>query len=352
MSLVNTRIQNIRAKSNLDKNELRPSRYGAIDLFISQSNRPNGILTDELKKKALDSIGSTLETPVINYDAGITIGNERTLTIADSENTSAMKQITFTTYAWGFTIIPSLFMNNEIDIQKDFETKFNKYLYKLAETLDKAAIAQLAAAKTQVFGDKLIYDVAGNLLTAKWDDRDNLIGDLNPLMEANDYYGQLHIVGNMGINSLIRKLAEHGLYNDVNKQLEYQDKILHWTNRLTNDDEAYATGYAIEDGNLGALFRFERECLLNSKTGDGHEWSTDRLPMLDIPVGTYYYDDAVDGKSIAGAASADMDRVRKEHYGFAIDVALVTPYNSSPSTIASPIMAFEIDKAAAAGVGG
>lgn len=352
MSLVNTRIQNIRAKSNLDKNELRPSRYGAIDLFISQSNRPNGILTDELKQKALDSIGSTLETPVINYDAGITIGNERTLTIADSENTSAMKQITFTTYAWGFTIIPSLFKNNEIDIQKDFETKFNKYLYKLAETLDKAAIAQLAAAKTQVFGDKLIYDVAGNLLTAKWDDRDNLIGDLNPLMEANDYYGQLHIVGNMGINSLIRKLAEHGLYNDVNKQLEYQDKILHWTNRLTNDGEAYATGYAVEDGNLGALFRFERECLLNSRTGDGHEWSTDRLPMLDIPVGTYYYDAAVDAKTIAGAASADMDRVRKEHYGFAIDVALITPYNSSPSTIASPIMAFEIDKAATAGVGG
>lgn len=352
MSLVNTRIQNIRAKSNLDKNELRPSRYGAIDLFISQSNRPNGILTDELKQKALDSIGSILETPVINYDADITIGNERTLTIADSENTSAMKQITFTTYAWGFTIIPSLFKNNEIDIQKDFETKFNKYLYKLAETLDKAAIAQLAAAKTQVFGDKLIYSVAGNLLTAKWDDRDNLIGDLNPLMEANDYYGQLHIVGNMGINSLIRKLAEHGLYNDVNKQLEYQDKILHWTNRLTNDGEAYATGYAVEDGNLGALFRFERECLLNSRTGDGHEWSTDRLPMLDIPVGTYYYDAAVDAKTIAGAASADMDRVRKEHYGFAIDVALITPYNSSPSTIASPIMAFEIDKAATAGVGG
>lgn len=347
MSLVNTRIQNIRAKSNLDKNELRPSRYGAIDLFITQSDRPNGILTEDLKQKAIKSIGSVLETPVINYDAGITIGNERTLTIADSENTSAMHQINFTTYAWGFTIVPSLFMNNEIDIQRDFEVKFNKYLYKLAETLDKAAIAQLAASKTQVFGDKLIYSVAGNLLTADWDNRDNLIGDLNPLMEANDYYGQLHIVGNMGIRSLISKLMQHGMYNDENKQLEYNDKILHWTNRLTNDGEAYASGYAVEDGNLGALFRFERECLLGSRTGDGHEWSTDRLPMLDIPVGTYYYDEAVEAKTIAGTASADMDRVRKEYYGFAIDVALITPYNSAPSTIASPIMAFEIDKAGA-----
>lgn len=352
MSLVNTRIQNIRANSNLDKNELRPSRYGAIDLFVAQSNNPSGILTEELREKAKQSIGSILETPVINYDADITIGNQRTLTIEDSENTSAMHQITFTTYAWGFTIIPSLFHNNEISIQKDFETKFNKYLYKFAETLDKAALAALAAAKTQVFGDKLIYDTTGNIVTADWDNGDNLFGDLNPLMEANDYYKTLHVVGNMGVQSRINKLAQHGIYNDVNKQLEFMDKVFHWTNRMTNDGEAYASGYAVEDGNVGALFRFERECLLGSRTGDGHEWSLDRLPMLDIPVGTYYYDAAVEAKTIAGAASADMDRVRKEHYGFAVDVALITPYNSSPSTIASPIMAFEIDKKAAAGVGG
>lgn len=349
MSLVNTRIQNIRAKSKIDKNEWRPSRYGAIDLFITQSNNANGLLTDELKRKAMTSIGSTLETPVINYDAGITIGNERTLTIADSENTSAMHQITFTTYSWGFTIIPSLYMNNEIDIQRDFEVKFNKYLYKFAETLDSAAIAALAAAKTQVFGEKLIYDTTGNIVAADWDNGDNIIGDLDPMMAANDYYGTLHLVGNMGLNSKISKLAQHGVYNDVNKRLEYAGKVLHWTNRLTNDGEAYASGYAVEDGNVGALFRFERECLLNSRTGDGHEWSTDRLPMLDIPVGTYYYDAAVEAKSIAGAASADMDRVRKEHYGFAVDVALITPYNSSPTTITSPIMAFEIDKAKAGG---
>lgn len=347
MSLVNTRIQNIRAKSKIDKNEWRPSRYGAIDLFITQSNGANGLLTDELKQKAMTSIGSTLETPVINYDADITIGNQRTLTIEDSENTSAMHQFTFTTYSWGFTITPALYMNNEIDIQRDFEVKFNKYLYKFAETLDKAAIAALAAAKTQVFGEKLIYATDGNIVTADWDNGDNLIGDLDPMMAANDYYGTLHLVGNMGLSSKINKLAQHGVYNDVNKQLEYMGKVLHWTNRLTNDGEAYATGYAVEDGNVGALFRFERECLLNSRTGDGHEWSTDRLPILDIPVGTYYYDAAVDAKGLAGAASADMDRVRKEFYGFAVDVALITPYNSSPTTIASPIMAFEIDKAVA-----
>ena len=108
MSLVLTRIQNIRANSNLDKFEYRSSRYGALNAFMVQSEDPTGILTDELKQKARTSIGNTLETPVINYDADISIGNERTLTINDSENTSKMVEITFATYAFGFTIAPAM----------------------------------------------------------------------------------------------------------------------------------------------------------------------------------------------------------------------------------------------------
>ena len=90
MSLVNTRIQNIRSNSRLDKFELRPSRYGALNLFVDQSQDTNGILTPELVEKARTSIGNTLETPVINYDANISIGNTRSVTIADSENTSTI----------------------------------------------------------------------------------------------------------------------------------------------------------------------------------------------------------------------------------------------------------------------
>ena len=105
MSLVSTRIQNIRANSNLDKFEYRPSRYGALNAFMVQSEDPTGILTEELKQKARTSIGNTLETPVIDYDADITIGSTRTLTITDSENTSKMVQITFATYAWDLLLL-------------------------------------------------------------------------------------------------------------------------------------------------------------------------------------------------------------------------------------------------------
>ena len=342
MSLVLTRIQNIRANSNLDKFEYRPSRYGALNAFMVQSEDPTGILTEELKQKARTSIGNTLETPVIDYDADITIGSTRTLTIADSENTSKMVQITFATYAWGFTIAPAMYMNNEIGIQKDFETKMMKYIYAFAKKLDEAALATLAANKTQILKNKLLYDFSSNAVNAKWTERENVFGDLEVMMGANDFYGQLHIVGDPGVESIMRKLQQHGLYNDVNKQNEFGTKIVHLTNNIAAVGGKYAQGYAVNAGSLGLLTRFERDCLLGTVSGDGHEWGIATLPLLNMPVGTYFYDSVGDYNTIAGAATADMTRTRKEHYGFAVDVAFLTAYNSAPSTLASPILAFNV----------
>lgn len=342
MSLINTRIQNIRAKSNLDKNELRPSRYGALDLFMMQSSDPSGILTQELTEKAKLSIGSTLETPVINFDGAISIGNTRSVTIADSENTSAMYTITFATYSWGFTVVPAMYMNNEISIQADFERKFNKYLYKFAETLDTACIAALAAAKSQVITDPLSYEVVGNSLQVPFVYRENIIGDLNPIMASNDHFGQVHVLGNGGIESMLRKMAEKGLYNEVNKTLEYSDKLIHLSSRVANASGMYGTMYAVQGGSLGILTRFERESLMNTKSRTGHEWGIDTLPMVNFPIGTYYYESVGDFNAIGGAATADLTRARKEHYGFAVDIAILTPYNSDPTTIANPIVKAEV----------
>lgn len=342
MSLVLTRIQNIRANSNLDKFEYRPSRYGALNAFMVQSEDPTGILTEELKQKARTSIGNTLETPVIDYDADITIGSTRTLTIADSENTSKMVQITFATYAWGFTIAPAMYMNNEIGIQKDFETKMMKYIYAFAKKLDEAALAQLAASKTKILKNKLLYDFSSNAVSAKWTERENVFGDLEVMMGANDFYGQLHIIGDPGVESIMRKLQQHGLYNDVNKQNEFGTKIVHLTNNIAAAEGKYAQGYAVNAGSLGMLTRFERDCLLGTVSGDGHEWGIATLPLLNMPVGTYFYDSVGDYNTIAGAATADMTRTRKEHYGFAVDVAFLTAHNSAPSTLASPILAFNV----------
>lgn len=338
MSLINTRIQNVRSSSNLDKNELRPSRYGGLNLFMQQTADPAGIITPELSEKAAASIGNTLQTPVIDYDGGVTIGNTRSVTIADDENTSQMHTITFATYSWGFTIVPSNFMNNEISIQRDFERKFTKYLYKFGETLDAATIAALSTAKTQVIADSLNYNVVGNAIQATFAQRETIIGDINPMMAANDHFGMIHLLGNAGYESVIRNLSEKDIYNAENKTLQYSDKELHFSTRIPNAAGEFANAYAVQSGSVGILTRFERESLLGTQMADGTEWGIDTLPMLNFPVGTYFYESKGDFSAMAGAATADNTRARKEHYGFAVDVAILTPYNSDPTTIANPIV--------------
>lgn len=343
MSLINTRMQNLRAKANLDKWELRPSRYGALDLFMQQTQDPGGIISPELKEKANASIGSTLQVPVIDYDGTITIGNTRSVTIADSENTSRLVTIVFATYAWGFTIVPAAYMNNEVSIQHDFETKFNKYLYKFGETLDSAAVAALDTDKTQVVNDTLgLYTFASNIVTADFAQREEIIGDINPMQSSNDFYSPLNVVGNTGVESLVRKLAEKGLYNETNKQIQYADKVWHWSNRIANAADRYASGFAVPAGTVGVLTRFEREALLRTKSATGHEWDIDTLPMLNMPVGTYYYESVGNYSGIAGAATADLTRAKKEHYGFAVDVAFVVAENSDAATNPSAVLKFDI----------
>lgn len=342
MSLAATVLQNIRVNNpRLDKNEHRLSEYGAFDFFVQQS-KTNPLLTSEMKAQAIKSMGKTLQMPVINYDGAITISNVRNCTIADAENTSALVGVTFATYAVGFTIVPAMYSNNEIDYRNDLEKKYLKCARVLGAALDSAALAALGANKSKVFADTLIYTKDSDTIVVPWASREEILSDIEPMMNANDYYGRVHIVGNMGVRSLLNKLAENGANNIVDKRLEWAGKEFHFTNRLANDSGAYATFYAVEDGNVDLLFRYDREAVLGTTTKVGHEWDVVTMPYIDVPVGFHYYEAVGDQSAIAGAATADLTCAKKEYYGFSVDVAFVVAYNSNIETKANPIIMAEI----------
>lgn len=345
MSLLNTRLQDLRVNSpNLSQWTLRPSRYGAQDAFMMGNNDPNTIISPELMERARSAVGRQVQVPVFDSET-VTIGSTRTVTIADSENTSQLYTVSFTTYAWGFTIVPSLYMNNEIGMQADFARKFNKYLLQFAADLDSAGIAALSAGKTQVFADALGYDTTGNTLTAPLAAEQEVLGDLTAIMNANDFYGAFKVVGNTGLQAIIAKMQERGQFNEVDKTIQWLDKTMHYTNRLPNEVGSKATGYIINPGSLGQIYRHEREALLGTLLPDGTEWGIDILPMLNLPIDTYFYYGVGDYSGIAGAATADATRVAKEHYGFAIEVANVVAYNDDLAANASPILKFDIANA-------
>ena len=69
MSLIATRLQNWRVENpGFDRNMARPLEYGALDFFIEQTNAANSIINPNLRDRAFESIGNTVQVPVINYD--------------------------------------------------------------------------------------------------------------------------------------------------------------------------------------------------------------------------------------------------------------------------------------------
>lgn len=342
MSLIATRLQNWRVENpELDRNMTRPCEYGALDFFIEQTNAANSILSPTLRERAFASIGNTVQVPVINYDGDVTVGNVRSCVIPDDENTSALYTVVWATYTIGFTMVPALYMNNEISYEHDFNRKMEKNCRALADALDKAAVVALEAGKTQILKDKLNYNFAASVIEVPIQMATEIMGDIDPIMRANCYPRMAHIIGNAGVDSLIRKLAQHGIYNDVNKRMEYDNKVFHYTNNVVNEVGKNGTFFAVEDGNVGVLTRVDREALRRTRA-NFHEWDVVRLPYIDLPVGSHYYTAVGDQSQIAGAASADMTCNVKEYFGFSVDVAFIIACNSEATTVANPIVKAQI----------
>ena len=342
MSLIATRVQDWRiATPQFDKNMTRQSEYGALDFFVSQTESGRSFITPELRDRALNSIGRGLDIPAINYDGDVTVSNARSCTIPDNDNTSALYRVIFQTLSVGFTMVPTLHMNNLISYNHDFARKMEKITRALATALDQGAVATLAANKTQVFRDALEYAVTGNVIKTSWDNRMEIMGDIDPIMRANDYPGQIHIIGNAGIESNMRKMAQLGANNAINKVLEYAGKIFHYTNNVANENGIFGNAFAVEDGHVGYLTRAGRENIRGARS-NFHEWDIVNLPILNMPVDTHYYTEVGDQSAVAGESSADMICNVKEFFGFAVDVAYLVSYNSDPDIQANPIINFDI----------
>lgn len=342
MSLVATRLQNWRIQNpELDRNMTRPCEYGALDFFIEQTDAANSIINPNLKERAFASMGNTVQIPVISYDENVQVSNVRSCVIADNKNTSALVTLVWATYAIGFTMVPAAYMNNEISYEHDFLRKMEKTCRALANALDTGAVAALEANKTQVFETSLNYTHTGNSIQVPVQMATEIMGDINPIMRANCYPELVHIIGNAGIDALIRKLAQHGIYNDVNKRMEYDNKVIHYTNNVTDENGKMGSMYAVADGNVGILTRVDREALRRTRA-NFHEWDIVRLPYIDLPVGSHYYTAVGDQSAIAGTATADLTCAVKEYFGFSVDVAYMVAYNSDPTTVANPIIKAEI----------
>lgn len=345
MSLVETLMQPLRSKytaKTMDKNEMRFSRYGAWDFFQNQTALGTGILTPEVKQLIKGSMGNTVKVPVLDAE-DVVISNTRSCTVADSENTSKLVTLTFVTYSFGFTMTPSQHYNNDVAYEQDFQRKLEKYLLKFAATLDTAAVNKLNTDKNQYFPADLLayYSQSGNALQVADADKNDFYNNLEAIMNTMDYYDRINIIGSTSSKPLVNRLDAQGAGNGINEAFQLGGYAWNYTNRIVNNEGVSATVYAVPDGYVAVENRNDPDARAGSRVGTSKEWSEVQVPIVNMLMGSYYYEDCAN-KSALNAGTAHLTRTKLEGFEWSTDVCYVTAYNSDPAARYSPILKAEM----------
>ncbi|MEX0598823.1 MAG: hypothetical protein WD512_20230, partial [Candidatus Paceibacterota bacterium] len=325
--------------TNLDKNERKASRYGAWDFFKEDSNRPNGILTNDLKQKIDQSFGNTVEVPVLDRE-DVTIQNVRSCTIADDDSTSALVQLNFATFSFGFSMYAADYKQNDIKYQADYDQKLRKYLLKLASLFDENSIATLEADKNSYAGAGALaafYPVVGDSLQVPWAEKENFYNNLESIKEVQDFYDKTHIIHNPNHSPLVRRLDNQGSNNGVNENFQLEPYSWYKTNRIANAVGVNSTLYAVTEGNVGVYWRLDPDAMNRERLGDA-EWDVVQMPLVEIPMGSYYTRDCSDRSSVLPGGS----RTVRETFEFSADLCWFSAYNSDEANQYGPIQKAEI----------
>jgi len=308
MSLVTTLMQPLRAEykaDTLDKNEVRPSMYGAWDFFQKQSKLPGGILTAEAKKFIKESAGQNVDIPVLNAE-NVTISNVRSCVITPDAETSALVRLTFVTYQFGFTMVPSRFKNNDVGYQQLLNKKLKEYLLKLADTLDIAAANTLNVNRNIYFPAAITkyYAVVANALQVPLEQRDDFFNQLEAIFREMDYYEMINIIGSTSLLPIVNRLRAQGAGNYVNQNFQFNPYRWNTTNRIANAAGIGATLFAVPDGYVATDNRNMPDNIAGSIIGPAesptNEWGTAFMPIVNLEMGTYYTQNCADNSTLDG----------------------------------------------------
>lgn len=347
MFLVQTLMQPLRSQYRgvIDKNNLRRSRYGALNLFQAQTASPQGILTADVIANIKKSMGHTIQIPVMNSET-VTIGTARSCVIQDSENTSTLIGLTFIPFSFGFNMYRAQHMNNEISYQADWSRKMEKYLLAFAAALDSLCVSTANNDRNQYFtGLEGGYAVAANAMQVPGARAYDMYNQISSLMELQDFYGQYDVLANTMHKSLVRRVSSQGSGNDENDAFQFPGFDFHYSNRVPNAAGIHSTGYVIPKGTVAIENRNDPDAIMGSIAGGGSKkWSQVDMPIVNMKMGAYYNDDCKDASTLH-AGTAHLTRTKVEGYEFSTDVVVMTAWNDKRATSYSPINKFEVSSA-------
>lgn len=157
MPLLKTILQDIRASypSNLDRDELRQTRFGLMEAALQMTNSPMSIVSDDLKQKAIESEGRNLDIPVFKK-GNVTIKNVRSCTIGGGDSETDMVRVIWKTIAADILMVPERYDNNEIGYQRDLTKKIMEMVEKFKIEIENDLDTAFDTNKSQIYNSGII----------------------------------------------------------------------------------------------------------------------------------------------------------------------------------------------------
>jgi hypothetical protein len=337
-----------RYKGRIDRNELRPSEYGALNLFRKQSASAQGILTPEIREAIANSFGNSIQIPVLDFE-NITIGNIRTCEIQTGGADSKLMSVVFFTMAFGFPMVPSRHSNNDLGMQEYFARNLEARRLAASEFLDGKCVDFLNLNKNQYFpaGMTAYYPVSGNALQVPKEDAPEFFTYVPSILATQDFGGQPDVLTNPMGMAYVNGLKLHGTYNDVNYAMQVDNLgDFFQSNRVLNGAGVKSTMYLLGQGAVAIDSRLDPDCKAGRQIGAGDTpsnlWTTQDLPGLGLM--GLYYQAACSDQSVKLAAERwdGLTRAFVESFEWSADYCLIKSYNSDGSVRYTPITKAEL----------
>lgn len=346
MSLQATYLQDLRTQypSRLDRDQLRITQTGLVQLAIESTNSPNSIVDADLINKARESVGRQLDVPVMQKGT-VTIKSVRSCTVDCSQSDSGFVTINFRTIVADLCMVPSQYKKNEVKYLGDLNRKITDIVEKFLITIEEDIDTALDTNKSQVYNSSIVgdkYALTAGAIQVPVAEQEFFFNDIEAINYADDFYDTtVKLAASPAMMSPISKFVNQGAGNDENLAFQFAGKDFRFSNRVTDGVGVKSTAYFMPDGSIGFVTRVDPDAMDGNTATDGTQWFEDSLPGLPFNVGIKYNSKCSDQSALEANGLEHLTATMIEHWQISVDYAIIVPYNSDLATRASSIRKVE-----------
>ena len=338
MAMTATVLDNIKVNypNLLDQFDNRKADHGLLRKAIMNSNMAGGIISADLKEKAQNSYGRTIDIPTISQTPG-TLGSALACTATDTVSVSAFVNVTWVTVSASWFMEPAKNDQNEISYLQEFASQYSAQINAIYNSMDSSIDTALIAAlcveaqygNTMIGAGNKYGALLANRIDVSLAQRELFLNDMTSINKSDDIYGRQDLIGSTNAESILRNTYAQGQANDTNTGFQ-------------------AGLFVVPKGSFGLVTRNSPDCRAGRSTTDGKMYGMTYDPVLGANIDTLYSSSCQDINAKTGNA-LDVAAVQEQHQ-IAVNFGILTPssaFAAGPPIIGAPgvIRAFNFQTA-------